>query len=116
MTKLERSRRRAPNQIRNNLVRIGAHSALLLPVVLLGTATPAMAADTTVARGTGLFTAAAALFALIISAAVLAVLRVVGRLVAVALRALMLFTALRLLFWPFVVTALVLMVLTYAHH
>jgi hypothetical protein len=107
MTKLQRCRRMA---------RICANSALLLPVVLIGTATPALAADTTIARSTGLFTAAAAVFALVIAAAVLAVLQVVGRLVAVALRALMFFTALRLLFWPFVVTALVLMVLTYAHH
>ncbi len=116
MRKLDRPRWMARRQVWRILLRIGAHSAAFLPVVLLGTATPAIAAGTTVDRSTGLFTAAAAVLALIISAAALAVFRVVGRLIAIALRALMLYTALRLLFWLFVVIALVLMVRAYAHH
>ena len=115
MTKLDRPRRLAQGQIRSSLRRIGT-AAVFLPVVLLGTATPAIAAGTTVDRSTGLFTAAAAVLGLIVSAVLLTIARVVGRLIAVALRALMLFSALRLMVWVSGVIALVLMVLTYAHH
>ncbi|HEX3815980.1 MAG TPA: hypothetical protein VHX59_24340 [Mycobacteriales bacterium] len=100
-------------------IRLAMSTLMMGIVVLFGSTVPAVAADLTTAPVTGhgpALTVAAAVAALLGSAIVLSVVRVVYRIIAIALRAIMALAALRLVLGLSTVLAIILMMQTMTHH